>query len=237
MAIFDPVGFRFGYETMYQQQRPPLPRLAPSDLDAVGGLETIARNHQLLLCFYEFNLALLPRAFLLGKFFPVIMHPTPNCLAYNKHSYYVQSMSDDLGFLLGDAARLLRRSFDERARVMGVTRPQWRVLALLKRFDGSTQVTVADMLDVEPITLGRMVDRLQDAGLVERRADPADRRSWRLHLTPEGEQKIEALRPTALALFDDALAGLDSPQRLELEAMLNIIRANLTRKPLDVSHG
>ena len=120
---------------------------------------------------------------------------------------------------------------------MGVTRPQWRVLALLKRFDGSTQVTVADMLDVEPITLGRMVDRLQDAGLVERRADPADRRSWRLHLTPEGEQKIEALRPTALALFDDALAGLDGVQRLELEAMLNIVRANLTRKPLEVLHG
>lgn len=160
-----------------------------------------------------------------------------DCLAYNKHSYYVQGMSDDLGFLLGDAARLLRRSFDERARILGVTRPQWRVLALLKRFDGSTQVTVADMLDVEPITLGRMVDRLQDAGLVERRADPADRRSWRLHLTPDGERKIEALRPTALALFDDALAGLDAAQRLELEAMLNVIRANLTRKPLEVPHG
>lgn len=158
-------------------------------------------------------------------------------LEHNKHCYYIDDMSDDIGFLLGDAARLLRRSFDERARAMGVTRPQWRVLALLKRFDGSTQVTVADMLDVEPITLGRMIDRLQDAGLVERRADPADRRTWRLHLTPEGEQKIEALRPTALALFDDALAGLDAAQREELEAMLNIVRANLTRKPLEVSHG
>ena len=146
-------------------------------------------------------------------------------------------MSDDIGFLLGDAARLLRRSFDERARVMGVTRPQWRVLALLKRFDGSTQVTVADMLDVEPITLGRMIDRLQDAGLVERRADPSDRRIWRLHLTPEGQQKIVALRPTALALFDDALAGLDDAQRLELEAMLNVSRATLTRRPPEVSHG
>jgi DNA-binding MarR family transcriptional regulator len=93
------------------------------------------------------------------------------------------------------------------------------------------------MLDVEPITLGRMVDRMQDAGMVERRADPADRRRWRLHLTAEGEQKIEALRPTALALFDDAMAGLDEAQRLELEAMLNIVRANLTRKPLEVSHG
>ena len=165
------------------------------------------------------------------------MRRTTNNLANNKHSYYVDSMSDDLGFLLGDAARLLRRSFDERARVLGVTRPQWRVLALLNRFGGSTQVTIADMLDVEPITLGRMVDRMQDAGLVERRADPADRRSWRLHLTTEGEQKIEALRPTALALFDDAMAGLDETQRLELETMLNIVRANLTRKPLEVSHG
>jgi DNA-binding MarR family transcriptional regulator len=158
-------------------------------------------------------------------------------IAYNKHGYYIDGMSDDLGFLLGDAARLLRRSFDERARAVGVTRPQWRVLALLKRFDGSAQVTMADMLDVEPITLGRMVDRLQDAGLVERRADPNDRRTWRLHLTAEGEQKIEALRPTALALFDDALAGLDATQRTELEAMLNVIRANLTRKPHEVSHG
>jgi DNA-binding MarR family transcriptional regulator len=158
-------------------------------------------------------------------------------LAHNKYSYYIDSMSDDIGFLLGDAARLLRRSFDERARSLGVTRPQWRVLALLKRFDGSTQVNVADMLDVEPITLGRMVDRMQDAGLVERRADPADRRIWRLHLTAEGEQKNTALRPTALALFDDALAGLDPAQRLELEAMLNIIRANLTRRPLEASNG
>lgn len=158
-------------------------------------------------------------------------------LAYNKHSYYIDRMSDDLGFLLGDAARLLRRSFDERARAVGVTRPQWRVLALLKRFDGSTQVTMADMLDVEPITLGRMIDRLQESGLVERRADPKDRRAWRLHLTPLGESRITALRPTALALFEDALAGLDDAQRAQLESMLDTIRANLTRKPLETAHG
>jgi DNA-binding MarR family transcriptional regulator len=179
----------------------------------------------------------LARAVSSGKCFPCFSRLHAEIIAHNKHSYYIDSMSDDLGFLLGDAARLLRRSFDERARAVGVTRPQWRVLALLKRFDGSAQVTMADMLDVEPITLGRMVDRLQDAGLVERRADPNDRRTWRLHLTAEGEQKIEALRPTALALFDDALAGLDASQRIELEAMLNVIRANLTRKPLEVSHG
>ncbi len=93
------------------------------------------------------------------------------------------------------------------------------------------------MLDVEPITLSRMVDRLQAAGLVERRADTSDRRMWRLHLTADGEQKIEALRPTAPELFDAALAGLDPAERLKLEAMLNIIRSNLTRKPLEASNG
>ena len=120
---------------------------------------------------------------------------------------------------------------------MGVTRPQWRVLALLRRFDGSTQVTMADMLDVEPITLGRMVDRLQDAGMVERRADPNDRRAWRLHLTVKGETTIKDLQPTAYALFEEAVFGLDAGKRSELESMLNVIRANLTRKPLETANG
>lgn len=158
-------------------------------------------------------------------------------VAHNKHSYYIDGMSDDLGFLLGDAARLLRRSFDERARAMGVTRPQWRVLALLKRFDGSTQVTIADMLEVEPITLGRMIDRLQDADLVERRADPKDRRAWRLHLTAKGRIKIKELEPTASAMFVDALQGISQAKQSELEDMLNIIRSNLTRKPMEAANG
>lgn len=146
-------------------------------------------------------------------------------------------MTDDIGFLLGDAARLLRRSFDQRARAIGVTRPQWRVLALLKRFDGSTQTNLADMLDVEPITLGRMVDRLQDADLVERRADPKDRRAWRLHLTAKGRLKIKELQPTASAMFADALDGLNESKQAELETMLNIIRSNLTRKPVEAANG
>jgi DNA-binding MarR family transcriptional regulator len=158
-------------------------------------------------------------------------------LAHNKHSYYVDVMSEDIGILLSDAARLMRRSFDGRARALGVTRPQWRVLALLRRFDGCTQVTMADMMDVEPITLGRMIDRLQESGLVERRADPKDRRAWRLHLTPAGEEKITTLRPTALALFEDALAGLDAAQQSELQSMLGVICTNLTRKPLETAHG
>jgi DNA-binding MarR family transcriptional regulator len=146
-------------------------------------------------------------------------------------------MSDDLGFLISDSARLMRRSFDERARANRVTRPQWRVLALLRRFDGSTQVSMADMLDVEPITMARMIDRLQEAGLIERRADAADRRAWRVHLTPDGEKKIEELKPLAKDLFEEALMGLSLKQQAELEAMLNIIRANLTRHPMEIANG
>lgn len=168
---------------------------------------------------------------------PYIYASSFNDVACNKHSYYVDDMSDDLGFVLGDAARLLRRSFDERARAMGVTRPQWRVLALLKRFDGSTQVTIADMLEVEPITLGRMIDRLQDAELVERRADPKDRRAWRLHLTAKGLAKIKELQPTASAMFVDALQGISENKQADLEDMLNIIRSNLTRKPMEAANG
>jgi DNA-binding MarR family transcriptional regulator len=138
-------------------------------------------------------------------------------------------MSDDLGFLIADAARLLRRSFEERARTIGVTRPQWRVLALVNRFDGCTQVQLAERLEVEPITLGRMIDRLEEAKLVERRADPKDRRAWRLHLTSRGIAKIHELRPMALEMFEQAVAGLTQDDQAKLEAALNTIRTNLSR--------
>ncbi|WP_397594650.1 MarR family winged helix-turn-helix transcriptional regulator [Sphingorhabdus sp.] len=146
-------------------------------------------------------------------------------------------MSEDLGFLIADTARLMRRAFDERVRTHSMTRAQWRVLGLLLRFGGSTQVTLAEMMDVEPITAARMIDRLQEAGLVERRADPSDRRAWRIHLTAKGESKLEELRPTALSLYEDAVSGLNQAQQAELETMLNIIRSNLTRKSAETTHG
>ena len=146
-------------------------------------------------------------------------------------------MSEDLGFLIGDTARLMRRAFDERVRTQGITRPQWRVLGLLSRFGGSTQVVLAEMMDVEPITLGRMIDRLQEAGMVERRADPADRRAWRIHLTTQGDACLNDLRPTALALFEDAVNGLSRAQQDELETMLNIMRSNLTRRAPEAANG
>jgi DNA-binding MarR family transcriptional regulator len=146
-------------------------------------------------------------------------------------------MSDSLGFLIADVSRLLRRSFDERARSIGVTRPQWRVLTMLKRNEGSNQGQLAELLDVEPITLCRMVDRLEEAGLVERRANPNDRRAWQLYVTAKGSALTAELLPIGHRLFDDALDGLSADECAALETSLDRVRANLSRRALEVAHG
>ena len=146
---------------------------------------------------------------------------------------------ENLGSMLADTSRLLRRSFDVRARDIGVTRAQWQVLTTLLRHEGVNQGGLADLLDVDPITVCRMVDRLQDATLVERRADPADRRSWRLFLTPRAHDLLAQLRPLADALIEEALAGIDLNDRDRLRDLLDRIRDNLSRPPVEamVSHG
>jgi len=141
-------------------------------------------------------------------------------------------MEENIGTMVGQVARLMRRSFDERARGIGVTRPQWQVLTLLARHEGIHQGGLADMLEVEPITLGRMIDRLQEADLVERRPDPADRRAWRLFNTAKGTALLDQLRPYANETFEMALEGIAETDRDNLMSMLLKIRANLTRKVL-----
>ena len=139
-------------------------------------------------------------------------------------------MEDNIGTMLAHVARLIRRNFDERARKIGVTRPQWQVLSLLQRHEGINQGGLAEMLEVEPITLGRMIDRLQEADLVTRRPDPADRRAWRLYLTPHGIALLEQLRPHGQKTFEQALEGITHERRAELMDMLNRMRCNLSRK-------
>lgn len=139
-------------------------------------------------------------------------------------------MDDNIGSMLAHVARLMRRNFDERARSIGVTRPQWQVISLLSRNPGINQGGLAELLEVEPITTGRMIDRLQDADLVERRADPSDRRTWRLHLTPRGQELIETLRPYAQDMLAEALHGVAEGDVALLRQTLDRIRANLTRK-------
>ncbi|MDP9056695.1 MAG: MarR family transcriptional regulator [Pseudomonadota bacterium] len=139
-------------------------------------------------------------------------------------------MEENIGTMVGQVARLMRRSFDERARGIGVTRPQWQVLTLLARHEGINQGALADMLEVEPITLGRMIDRLQEADLVERRPDPADRRAWRLFNTAKGTALLDQLLPFANETFEIALDGIAQTDRDNLMDILIKIRANLTRK-------
>lgn len=137
-------------------------------------------------------------------------------------------MSDSLGFLISDVSRLMRRRFDERARLIGVTRTQWRTLTTLSRNEGINQGGLADLLEVEPITLCRMIDRLEEAGLVERRRDPADRRAWQIFLTPKALPLLGQLRGLADGMIENALSGLDDARRAQLMQSLGTIRANLT---------
>lgn len=148
-------------------------------------------------------------------------------------------MEDNIGTMLAQVSRLFRRRFDERARGIGVTRPQWQVLSLLTRNEGINQGGLAELLEVEPITLGRMIDRLQEAELVERRPNPADRRAWLLYVTAKGLALIRSLVPHAEETFAQALDGLSGDERDQLMALLGRVRSNLQgRRPLEaVNNG
>jgi len=137
----------------------------------------------------------------------------------------------NLAFELSETARLLRRDFDRRAAELGVTRAQWRVLARLSRQDGLRQVELADALDVEPITLCRMIDRLEDAGMVERRADEQDRRAWRIHLTPQAAPLIETLQGIAEDFLAEMFSGIDDAEQERVRDVLRRVRANLNGGP------
>lgn len=137
------------------------------------------------------------------------------------------TMPDSLGFLLNDIARLMRKRFDVRARRIGVTRAQWHTLSVLKRNEGCNQGMLADLLEVEPITVGRMIDRLEDAGLVERRRDPADRRVWRIHLTEKAQPILIELRAIADTMIDEVMEGVDPQDRIRMHAALRALRTNL----------
>jgi MarR family transcriptional regulator for hemolysin len=132
-----------------------------------------------------------------------------------------------IGYLLADNSRLARRAFDERVRADGVTGPQARLLLTLDRIPGENQGHYAELLDVEPITLCRMVDRLEDAGLVERRADPDDRRARRLHLTAKSREKLTRLRERLDEMVDEMLAGLSAGEREQFARLLTVVRSNL----------
>lgn len=134
---------------------------------------------------------------------------------------------ETLPFEIAETAHALRRAFDGRAAALGVTRAQWRVLFRISRAPGLRQVELAEILEIEPITLSRIVDRLEDAALVAREPDPADRRAWRLHLTDNARPLVAKLRKLAQGLVDDAFKGFSASELASMREMLERIRGNL----------
>ena len=119
--------------------------------------------------------------------------------------------SDDkttFGFLVNDVTRLMRKLFDRRAARFGLTRAQWRALKRVHHDAGLTQSELAEYLEMEPIAVGRVIDRLQHAGFVERRADPQDRRRWRLHVTDKAHGVLDDMEQIGSELFKQAQRGV-----------------------------
>jgi MarR family transcriptional regulator, transcriptional regulator for hemolysin len=137
--------------------------------------------------------------------------------------------SRTLGFVLNDVARLMRKRFEQRARAaaLGLTRAQAAVLAYLARQEGINQAALAQILELEPITLARLLDRLQAAGLIERRPDPKDRRAHLLYLTAAAYPLLDRIFALAAEVREDALAGVAEADRGRLLELLLAMKANL----------
>jgi MarR family transcriptional regulator, transcriptional regulator for hemolysin len=134
------------------------------------------------------------------------------------------------GFLLHDIARLLRKRFDQRARSLGLSRSQWQVLVHLERHEGINQSGLAEILEIENITLGRLIDRLEEAGWVERRPDRNDRRARLLHTTKKVAPVMESMHKLAEETRNEALAGLTAEQRETLLDALVHVRGNISER-------
>jgi MarR family transcriptional regulator for hemolysin len=132
-----------------------------------------------------------------------------------------------LGFLLHDVARLLKKRLEQNSGA-GLTRSQWQVLAYLAQNEGINQRGLAELLEIEPITLGRIVDKLETLGLIERRPHQTDRRTWLLHLVEAARPKLEQIRELGDVTHREALAGVSEDDRQHLLKTLQALKENLT---------
>ena len=138
-----------------------------------------------------------------------------------------EDLSRNFGFLLNDVARLMRTAYDRRIRKLGLTRAQWWVLTHLYRSNGVSQTELAETLEIEKPTLGRLLDRLEAKGWVRREHDASDRRVWRVHLTDEVEPALRTMRTIAADLRRDALTGISAAERERFVDTLLAIKENL----------
>jgi MarR family transcriptional regulator, transcriptional regulator for hemolysin len=131
------------------------------------------------------------------------------------------------GFLVTDVPRLLRKIFDRRAERFDLTRAQWRALKRVHYSEGLTQNELAEVLEMEPIAVGRVIDRLQKAGFIERRADPNDRRCWRLHLKPKAHNVVDDMEQISDELVKQAQRGISAADMKIMLDVLNRMKHNL----------
>jgi len=139
------------------------------------------------------------------------------------------SLNREFAFILNDVARLLRTYADHRAAQFGITRAQWVVLVRVQRSEGLNQSELAELLDLQPITLTRLLDKLCDSGLIERRPDPADRRAKRLFLTAAARPLLERLAVLGEETMANTLAGVESEGVEQMVSKLAIVKDNLRR--------
>lgn len=138
-----------------------------------------------------------------------------------------ENLERNFGFILNDVARLLRKVYDRRVRSLGLTRSQWWVVTHLYRSEGVTQSELADILELERASLGRLLDRLEAKGWVRREADANDRRAKRVYLTAQVEEPMRTMRSIAAGVRGDALSGLSPAQQDRFVDTLLRIKGNL----------
>jgi MarR family transcriptional regulator for hemolysin len=150
-----------------------------------------------------------------------------------------RSIKREFAFALNDAARMLRTFADHKAAQFGITRAQWAVLARLDHSEGLKQSELAEILDLQPISLTRLLDKLCESGLIERRPDPVDRRAKRLFLTPAARPLLEKLVDLGEELMAIALAGIERESVERMVAQLGIVKENLrqaiAQRPADAA--
>ncbi|MFK4002408.1 MarR family winged helix-turn-helix transcriptional regulator [Qipengyuania sp. NPDC077563] len=148
-------------------------------------------------------------------------------------------MIPNIGYLLSDNSRLLRRLFDQRVSDLGLTAVQARLLLALEKFPEQNQAFYADRIEVEPITLTRLADRMEEAGWIERRPAPQDRRARILAITEKAHDIVKPLRAIVDQLVEDILEGIDAEERERLARLLEVVGNNMTaqRETPEITHG
>ena len=137
------------------------------------------------------------------------------------------------GFVLHETARHLSKRFDQRAKHLGLTRAQCQLLAYLVYHEGINQTGLADILEIEPISLARMIDRMEQAGWVERRPDPTDRRAWKLYMTEKAKPLFSQMIEIGREVREEALAGIAPRERDRIMELLLQVRRNLSDRGVE----